>query len=147
MSRRRAIARPLVIGVAALLLAGCAGPGTDAKLDPEKTPLTKYFDAIYGSGDDNEVYIAQAQEAEELVAACMSDEGFEYIPVDQSQYYNFEEEDGPKWGTKEFVIENGYGMQQSPEQIEEMNSSSEEFVDPNQDYVATISETEKSAYY
>lgn len=146
MSRRRAIARPLVIGVAAaLLLAGCAGPTGGEKLDAEKSPLSKYFSAIYGNQDED-AWADQQKEVEELVAACMSDEGFEYIPVDQEQY-SFSDEDGPEWGTKEYVAENGYGMQQSEEQIEEMNSQSEEYVDPNQDYVATLSESEQAAYY
>ena len=145
MSRRRAMVRPLVIGVAALLLAGCTGPTGGEKLDPEKSPMSKYFDAMYGNQDED-AWAEQQEQVEELVAACMTDEGFEYIPVDQDQF-GFVEEDGPEWGSKEFAELKGYGMQQSPEEIEEMNSQSEEYVDPNQDYVATLSESEQAAFY
>jgi len=145
MSRRRAIARPLVIGVAVLLLAGCTAPTGGEKLDPEKSPLSEYMGALYGDQDED-AWAEQQEEVEELVAACMTDEGFEYIPVDQSQY-SFTDEDGPEWGTKEFAEQNGYGMQQTEEQIAEMNEQSEEYVDPNQDYVTSLSESEQTAYY
>jgi len=145
MSRRLALARPLVLGVAVLLLAGCAGPTGGTKLDAEKSPLSEYYDAIYGNQDED-AWADQQNQVEELVAACMTDEGFEYIPVDQSQY-SFTDEDGPEWGTREFVELNGYGMQQSEADIEKMNDDAEEYVDPNQDYVMTLSESEQAAFY
>lgn len=145
MSQRRALARPIVLGVAVLLLAGCAGPAGGEKLDAEKSPLSEYFDAIYGNQDED-AWAKQQEEVEELVAACMTDEGFEYIPVDQDQY-NFIDEDGPEWGTREFVELNGYGMQQSEEDIEKMNADAEDYVDPNQDYVSSLSESEQAAFY
>jgi hypothetical protein len=128
-----------------LLLAGCAGGTGGEELDPEKSPLTEYFSALYGDQDED-AWAKQQEEVEELVAACMTDEGFEYIPVDQDQY-DFINEDGPEWGTKEFVELNGYGMQQSEEEMEQMEEQSQEYVDPNQDYVATLSESEQTAFY
>ena len=128
-----------------LLLAGCAGPTGGDKLDAEKSPLSEYFSALYGDQDED-AWAKQQEEVEELVAACMSDEGFEYIPVPQGQFTSTNE-DGPEWGTKEFAELNGYGMQQSEEELEEMEQQGEEYVDPNQDYVETLSESEQTAFY
>ena len=128
-----------------LLLAGCAGPAGGDKLDAEKSPLSEYFSALYGDQDED-AWAKQQEEVEELVAACMSDEGFEYIPVPQGQFSS-PTDDGPEWGTKEFAELNGYGMQQSEEEMEEMEQQGEEYVDPNQDYVETLSESEQTAFY
>ena len=144
-SRRATLVQSVALFSAALLLAGCAGGTAAPKLDPEKSPLTEYWSALYG-GFDEESYAAQSKEQEELVAACMADEGFEYIPVDQSQYMSFDDDEVDR-DTEEWVAEHGYGMQQTPEEIEEMNEQAEEYVDPNQDYVMALSESEQTAYY
>jgi len=133
------------IAAAIALLAGCAGATDAPKLDPEKSPLTEYWSALYGDFDEDD-YAAQSKEQEELIAACMSDEGFEYIPVDQSQYMSFDGDDVDR-DTEEWVAEHGYGMQQTPEEIEASNEQSEEYFDPNSDYVTALSESEQTAYY
>ena len=147
MSRRRAVlVRSVALISATVLLAGCSAIGGDApKLDPEKSPLSEYWSALYGDYDQSD-YDDMNKEQEELVAACMADEGFEYIPVDQSQYTSFSDDDVDR-DTEEWVAEHGYGMQQSPEEIEEMNEQATEYVDPNQDYVMALSESEQTAYY
>lgn len=150
--RRKTVIRRLLPGLAlvasaTILLAGCtAGPGGGAdELDPMKSPLSEYMNAIYGSQDEDD-WAKQSAEIEELVASCMADEGFEYIPVDQSQYTSFSSDDEDR-DTEEWVAANGYGMTQSPEQIEEQNKQAEEYVDPNGDYVSSLSESEQAAYY
>ena len=147
MSRRRAVlVRSVALISATVFLAGCSAIGGDApKLDPEKSPLSEYWSALYGDYDQSD-YDDMNKEQEELVAACMADEGFEYIPVDQSQYTSFSDDDVDR-DTEEWVAEHGYGMQQSPEEIEEMNEQATEYVDPNQDYVMALSESEQTAYY
>jgi len=146
VSRRRApIVQSLALLSAALLLAGCAGGSDAPKLDAEKSPLSEYWSALYGDYDED-TYAAQSKEQEELIAACMADEGFEYIPVDQTQYAGFSDDDVDR-DTEEWVAEHGYGMQQSPEEIEAMNEQANDYVDPNQDYVMALSESEQAAYY
>lgn len=146
MSSRRAVFVPLLaIAAATMLLAGCAAGSDAPKLDPAKSPLTEYWSALYGDYDQAD-YDAMNKEQEELVAACMADEGFEYIPVDQSQYMSSNNEDVDT-DTEEWVAEHGYGMQQTPEEIEAMNEQAAEYVDPNQDYVMALSESEQTAYY
>ena len=55
---------------------------------------------------------------------------------------DMEERESEKW-----VASNGYGMVQSQEEMEAQTKEAEEFVDPNADYVASLSETEMAAYY
>jgi hypothetical protein len=138
----------VVLGLAATLaLSGCSfgGGGADAELDPEKSPMTEYYEAMYGGYDEKEA-VAQQKKVEELVAVCMADEGFDYKPVDQSQYTSFASDDEDR-DTEEWVAEHGYGMNQTPEEQAEMNEQASEYVDPNQDYVTALSPTEQEAYY
>ncbi|WP_105033778.1 hypothetical protein [Cryobacterium aureum] len=142
--------RSLLTAVAAaallsLTLAGCSGEKAAAKLDPAEGPLQKYMSGIY-EGFDEDSAIAGQNDQEELVATCMSDEGFDYTPVDASQYSGMMSDDGEEYGTEKWVAENGYGMSQSPEQIAEQEAQSAEIVDPNQDYLASLSESEQAAY-
>ncbi|MDJ0350117.1 hypothetical protein [Cryobacterium sp. PH29-G1] len=129
-----------------LTLAGCSADKANAKLDPAESPLSKYMSAMY-EGFDEETGIALQKDQEELIATCMADEGFDYVPVDTSQYNGMMSDDGEEYGTKKWVAENGYGMSQSPEQIAEQQEQGEAFVDPNQDYVMSLSEGEQAAYY
>ncbi len=143
-----AVAPVAVLLGAALTLSACSlipGAGGGEKLDPEKSPLSEYMSAFYGEQDD-EFYAQQAKEVEELVAECMSDQGFEYIPVDQTQYSSFDY-DYAERETEEWVAANGYGVNLSEEQKEEQDSQFEDFVDPNSDYVQSLSESESTAYY
>ncbi|WP_104192519.1 hypothetical protein [Cryobacterium sp. Y82] len=136
------------IAAAALLsltLAGCSGEKAAEKLDPAEGPLQKYMSGIY-EGYDEDSAIAAQNDQEELVATCMSDEGFDYTPVNASQYSGMMSDDGEEYGTEKWVAENGYGMSQSPEQIAEQEAQSAEIVDPNQDYLASLSESEQAAY-
>jgi hypothetical protein len=48
---------------------------------------------------------------------------------------------------REWVEKYGYGMVNSPFNERQEEESAEEYVDPNQDYVETLSETEQTAFY
>jgi len=146
---RKRLSTTIVLAVAATLaLSACSGGGGGGgdKLDANKTPLTEYYEAIYGGYDEKE-QIAKQKKAEELMAACMAKEGFEYTPVDNSQYMSFSEEDMEDRNTEKWVSANGYGMTLTPEQQEEQNEQMGEFVDPNQPYVQALSPGEQTAYY
>ncbi len=56
--------------------------------------------------------IAEQNQIEEVIAACMREEGFEYQPVDQSQFMMF---GGPgegelPWFSPEWVEKYGFGI-------------------------------------
>ncbi|NUU18250.1 hypothetical protein HP550_13415 [Cellulomonas humilata] len=135
--------------VALTLLAGCSGGGSgptdDGTLTYEDSPLAAYWEQLGGSQDPEDAD-AQMVRSEEIVAACMQDEGFEYTPQDTSTMtQSFEDEDMPAWDSLEFAEQYGYGATTSSEMP--MNKAGEEFVDPNADYLATMSESEQTAFY
>ena len=70
-----------VASVAALaLITACGGGGNDAEANPEAdSPLDGYLNEIWGEYDPD-APDPDRMRAEELVAACMADAGFEYYP-------------------------------------------------------------------
>ncbi|SDQ85166.1 hypothetical protein [Microbacterium sp. cf332] len=130
-----------------LILAGCTGADAPAD-DEEMSPLGEYFSAFYG-GDLSEEeqqakYEAENKQREELVAQCMQDEGFEYIPVVNSMSFD----PGVEWKPedREFVAQWGYGAARYPGG-DEPPEPEDIAPDPNSDYVSALSESEQTAYY
>lgn len=134
-------------GAVALLLAGCTAGDADggtAPSDAETGPLTAFFERV-GTSMDSEDGKAQQRRVEELVAECMAEEGFEYTPVEPMDSGPVPGEgDVPAWDTLEFAKAYGYGATTGEEL---WGGSDEEWVDPNQEYVAAMSETEQQAYW
>ena len=151
MNRRFQSALIASLAVVTLGLTGCAsdqgaGAADSGKLTYEDSPLNEYLSAAYGEYDEEQA-IADSKKIEETTAACMAAEGFDYVPVDQSQNMSFTADDQADRETEEWVAENGYGMNQSPEDVAAQEEQAASYVDPNQDYVASLSEGEQTAYY
>lgn len=143
------ISLPAMLVVAALALTGCSS-GEGKKQAEEEGPLQRYMSALWGGEEQNqEFYDKQQTETEELVAKCMSKEGFEYKPNTQNGMTVMttdEEEDGPEWGSAKFAETYGYGIIDWPG-MEETQSLGEDMpVDPNQKYVESLSQSEQQAY-
>lgn len=138
-------------GCLALVLGACSpggnGPTDDASLSYEDSPLSPYFEKIGGTPDDEAAQEEKARQVEELVATCMQEQGFEYTPQDVSGMFmrSTEDEDGPAWDSLEWAEQYGYGMTTSSEAYPTDEES--EWVDPNADYVAGMSEGEQQAFY
>lgn len=143
---------PLALAAAVLLTAGltaCSGPASGGAPDPVDSPLNKYMSAVWG-GDLSEKeqqarFEKENKQREELIAECMAEEGFEYIPAVQNGGMVFS---GDEWKPedREWVAQYGYGMVNFPGRDEPVPAD-EEWVDPNQDYVMSLSESEQQAYY
>lgn len=135
----KTIAIALLAGVTALT--GCAASGSGAPQDDlsyEDSPLSAFL-----GGDvefDEDEYEATEREVQESIAACMADEGFEYVPVDVNAAYA--EEDLEAQDTEEWVAQHGYGIATADEPAGE-----EPTEDPNADYVEALSPGEQQAYY
>lgn len=137
-----------------LSLSACGGGTSGEKSgddEPAMGPLDTFFEEIYGGGDQDTAN-AQMMEVEEIVASCMQEQGFEYTPVDYSSMNGAidpAEELDVEWGTLEFAEQYGYGATTNPwgDGEEVAPEPEEEWVDPNQDYVSSMSETEQTAYY
>lgn len=98
------------------------------------------------SFDDPEANAAFAADMErrvqESIALCMAQEGFEYIPAVRPQdsgFFAFDEEDNAR--------ERGFGITTWFGEEELFASGDEEWVDPNGEIVASLSESERNAYH
>ncbi|MBD7918448.1 hypothetical protein H9657_09180 [Cellulomonas sp. Sa3CUA2] len=139
---RRSPALPALAATAvALVLAGCTG-GTSAASADDDGPMTAFFEKVGGSYEDED-FEKQQREVEELVATCMAEQGFEYSPNDPSSSRGMDPDDIPEWDSKEYALQFGYGATTS----DELYGGSEEWVDPNADYIASMSEGEQTAFY
>lgn len=140
-------------GTALVLALTACGGGTDEPTDSETPvgPLDAYFEQMYGDYDEGSAD-AQMMEVEDVVAACMAEQGFEYTPVDYSSQggmVSSTDELDVEWGTLEFAQEYGYGATTNPwgDQSGEPTDDGQQWTDPNQEYVESMSETEQAAYY
>lgn len=144
----------VAVAAAGLLvaLAGCtsSSPTENAAQD---SPLSKYLSALYGGDMSEEEMVAQSErdnrEREELTAKCMAEEGFEYLPVIYDGSMSFSSGEEWKPDDREWVAQYGYGMVNWPGRDEQVDppTDGEEWVDPNQEYVESLSESEMTAYY
>ncbi len=138
--RRTASIPALTTAALALVLAGCSADASGSPSDEPTTELAAFFEDI-GSSYQGEDYERRQREVEEHVAACMAEQGFEYTPADPMSMADTS--DLPSFDSKEFVDQYGYGATT----MDEVYGTGEEWVDPNADYVAAMSESEQTAYY
>lgn len=101
------------------------------------------------------------RQVQEAVSACMRELGFEYTPVDQAaQQAYFEEQyaGGLEWGSEEWTATYGFGIstqrfsqaQVGPDLVGhswDPGIDEDAPPDPNQDYVESLSDAERDAYY
>lgn len=153
-SSRVAIAAAAATGLA-LSLSGCSlfGGENGGELDAMDSPLAQYLNAGYDPNKTDEEWQAeyneQSKKTEAFVATCMSDLGFEYTPVDNSSTVVYSGQDEWNPDDRQWVSQYGYGAIDYPGRTgaDEPVPEGEEYVDPNQDYVASLSESEQQAYY
>lgn len=141
--RRTPLLPAVAATVAALALAGCSGGGSTPTQD-ETGPMTAFFEKV-GGGFEDEDFEKQQREAEEITAACMAEQGFEYTPAEPMSVGTEGDDDIPEWDSKEYAEQYGYGATTSEEIYGD--GGGEEYVDPNADYVAAMSESEQAAFY
>lgn len=149
-SARIGPARLRALCCALVLLGGC---GTDAP-GPAPTPdaaggaatpgpLERYLGDAVGARTQGDV-AAELAVHEESVAACMAEQGFEYVPMVMVPG-SFEASDEPLRGSREFAETYGYGIWHGPEiepgQFTYMLDDS-----ANQAYRASLSPEAQAAY-
>lgn len=135
-----------------IVLSGCGSSG-EAEESPaaKDSPLTEFLASAYGADlspeEQEKKYAEEDRKREELVAQCMKEEGFEYKPNVQS--FSFSEGSAEEWNpdSREWVSQYGYGMANYPGREDMESNNATEYEDPNADYVATLSESEQTAFY
>lgn len=146
MRAHRAFYVAAAIGAATLALTACSSEDK-----PEEKKSTTSIASIMGVPDYADVdYAAQQRAIEEAVAQCMREAGWEYIPVEYpdmgADFGDYSDEDELKRIERE-----GFGIVYWT-----LNSNSDDpdfedpwtnWVDPNQEYVESLSPSEVDAYY
>lgn len=149
----------LVAAVAvAASLSGCTPSSSDAasgELTSADSPLAVYLDAAWG-GDlsPEEVEKEQATDAaraEELIARCMTDEGFEYTPVGPEATEAVVVDANEDWDIDDraWVEKYGYGIFEFPGSEIEPSADPEDdtsSIARNVEYIESLSESEVAAY-
>ncbi len=158
MKRYTAIAAAL-----AVFLAACGGSTTETD-NAASSPLAEFLgddvSLAFGDGDQEAAQAAfaeQERERQQVIAECMQREGFEYIPMDTSDFLIFEEADGLEYGSTEWAAKYGFGIttqrfsqeEVGPDLVGYDDSGFRDQMenDPNSAIVEAMSESEREAYY
>ena len=138
--------------VTVLVLSGCGGgDGTDQPSDVSGEELTMqdFIPGAIAFDEENaeQQYLQMEREAQEQIASCMAEQGFEYIPYVQSQ--DMGGFVGPE-SQEEFVELYGFGiatMMLEEQQMDEAAMEEEMAKDPNNAIVEAMPEEEQQEYY
>ena len=117
---------------------------TDAEDPDQPETLAGYLGVPWLSfdlSDQQDMYRRQEQQAQELIAACMAQEGFEYIPAVRP---DLDEGFGNPWDV-EYAREYGFGISTTFGETFALDDS--DWVDPNQAIIEALSESERNAYF
>lgn len=150
----------------AVLCGACGGDdsGSEAAAGDEsyESPLAEYVGGMSFGGDPAEMqaqFEDQQRQVNERVTECMAAEGFEWLP-DAGPVQDFTDvgSDGLEYGSDEWTAKWGFGMstQAFPQAsvgpdllgMDEsaMGMEEEDYVDPNAEYLDSLSEAERQAY-
>ena len=154
-------ATALMATIAACGPAGAAGDGTAGPASTGQTgPLTEILGSVWGSNLSQEEQQRQFDERnlaeQEFIAQCMTEAGFEYIPNPGSSTIVFSDDNLWRPDDRDWVMQYGYGAMRSPwdTQRQEEQAAIEAggevttnvMVDPNQDMLNSLSESERRAW-
>lgn len=130
-------------GVVVLLLTACTGASDGGSSSDDRGPFTAYVERVGGDVDRAQMD-AQHRRSEEVIAQCMADLGFEYTPTEPSFTGGGAADDRDlDWESLEFAQQYGYGYTTSDDLFGEVD---EDWTDPNQERMESMSEAEAQAY-
>ncbi|HMR47776.1 MAG TPA: hypothetical protein PKE40_00595 [Arachnia sp.] len=127
-----------------------AAPSTSDEASSSPAPLDEYLGFLRLWRDtDKEQFAKDFADEQELIAPCMTEQGFEYIPVTfkgDAQPFTETDPDAPAWYTLEFAQQFGYGIVDYPGRQLVPDGAEKEPPDENQAYVDSLSESDRRAY-
>ena len=142
------------------LLASACGESEES-VEAGSSPLAEFLgqDFDFDSDEAQVQFQNEERERQEKIAACMKAEGFDYIPVDMSDFDFFGFEDGLDYDSREFAEKYGFGISTQRFSQEEVgpdlvgHTYDEQFdtedgpTDPNQEIVEAMDDSTRDAYY
>jgi hypothetical protein len=142
MTERR-IRTCVAIALSATLLAGC-GSSPDATVDPNRLTIAELLGQNVQLTDEQ--YRENDERVQELVADCMAEQGWEYIPVSQPDDY-FVYDDTTELERRQ---REGYGiaywtLNRGNDDVP-IDDPTPVWVDPNAAYVESLTDSEREAY-
>ncbi|MET2012256.1 hypothetical protein ABXJ56_11925 [Microbacterium chocolatum] len=140
-SRRRA--GLLLAGI--LLLSGCTA-ATQTQ-DRPVSPIDEYLLAGEGTAmsaqERREAGDARLLAREEVIAECMKEQGFDYIPAPPTPLgFDFNTWGSPELDDPDWIDRWGYGIVDGPDQVQVTIPD-----DPNEAIVEGLTDSERTAYY
>lgn len=140
---KRLRAGVLLAGI--LLVSGCTA-ATEGQ-DRPVSPIDEYLLAAEGTGmsaqERREAGDARLLAREEVVAECMKEQGFDYIPSPPTPLgFDFNMWGSPELDDPDWIQRWGYGIVDGPDQVEVTILE-----DPNEAIVEGLSDSERTAYY
>lgn len=121
--------------------AEATGNGEEQEED-EPESLEDFLGFSFDDPEGNAAFAADMERrVQESIASCMAQEGFEYIPAVRPQGFGFVASD-----QEEFARERGFGITTWFGEEDLFSAGDEEWVDPNAEIVASLSESERDAY-
>ena len=150
-----------MLGAAALALSigGCgiigsaqgATSNSGAATSP-RSPLAEIMATVWGNNLTPEElalkFDAQNKRREELIAQCLTQAGFEYVPNPGTVGVTNVNDNMWRPDDRDWVVQYGYGMIYSPwSDVVDMPVAEHTYVDPNTTYVDSLSDSEREAYY
>ncbi|MGH1491111.1 MAG: hypothetical protein ACRBK7_17250 [Acidimicrobiales bacterium] len=150
----------LVIVAAALVASGCGSGGDSTEAG---SPIAEFLGQDSFIDFENDPEAAQAEfaqqelERQETIAACMKQQGFDYVPRDSSDFNVFGGPDGIDYDSREYAEKYGFGItterysqeEVGPELVGHNYDQFEESFedDPNNQIVEAMDEATRDAYY
>jgi hypothetical protein len=149
----------LLVPVLAATACGSDGDGTDAS-ETAPSPIAEFLGEEAGPPDDEtfrQEILDEEQARQEAIAACMQEEGFDYVAYVPDGDAFFGAGDGDvAWGSEEWVARYGFGIttlwftqeEVGPGLTGSDDSGFDELMaeDPNQQIFEGLSESEQDAY-
>lgn len=137
--------RGAIVLAGILLLSGCTA--TTGGEERAVSPIDEYLLAAEGTGmseqERREEGNARLLAREEVVAECMKEQGFDYIPAPPTPLgFDFNTWGSPELDDPAWIERWGYGIVDGPDQVQVTIPE-----DPNEAIVDGLSDSERTAYY
>lgn len=139
---------------AVLLLGACSGGTTGPQMQVDELVEALTFNLAVEPDEAVVLFAEQQRLVEEATAECMAAAGFEWVPIPPPPGSLFESgTDGPSLGSREWAEEYGLGLttRRFPQQfvgpnLKGIEDLGDDFVDPNAEYLATLSLAARAEY-